>query len=114
MIAASSMVLGRPLRGSSSSPAIPWRANRSRHLMTVGRVSPRLRAASEVPAPPAQASTIAARSARPAETVLDRIHVVRVERSSSLTVSAADGMRRSSHLCQRTNDARDQLGPTVT
>ena len=82
--------------------------------MTVGRVSPRLRAASEVPAPPAQASTIAARSARPAETVLDRIHVVRVERSSSLTVSAADGMRRSSHLCQRTNDARDQLGPTVT
>jgi hypothetical protein len=54
----------------------------------------------------AQASTIAARSAWPAGTVLDWIHVVRVERSSSLTASAADGMCPSSHLCQRTNDAR--------
>ncbi len=55
-------------------------------------LTPSLRAASDVPDPYAQASTIAARSAWPAETVLDRIHVVRVERSSSLTVSAADGM----------------------
>jgi hypothetical protein len=39
-IAASSIVLGRPLRGSSSSPAIPCTANRSRHLITVGRDRP--------------------------------------------------------------------------
>ena len=76
---------------------MPCSANRSRHLMTVGRDTPSLRAASDVPAPSAQASTIAARSAWPAGTVLDRVHVVRVARSSSLMVSTVDGMHPSSH-----------------
>jgi len=40
MIAASSMVFGRPGRGSSSSPASPCARNRSRHLIAVGRVEP--------------------------------------------------------------------------
>lgn len=44
-IAASSTVLGRPLRGSSASPGSPNPANRSRHLITVGRETPTCRAA---------------------------------------------------------------------
>ncbi len=84
MMAASSTVLGRPERGSSSSPAMPCSAKRSRHLMTVGRETPSLRAASDVPDPSAQASTMAARSACPADTVLDRVQLVSVTRSSSL------------------------------
>jgi len=97
MMAASSTVLGRPERGSSSSPAMPCAAYRSRHLMIVGRDSPRFRAASDVPDPSAQASTMAARSARPADTVVERVHVVRVTRSSSLIVSMGDCMHPSSH-----------------
>lgn len=62
MIAASSTNFGRPLRGSSSSPAIPCAANRSRHMITVGRDTPNSRAVPEVPAPSATASTIRARS----------------------------------------------------
>ena len=53
---------------------MPCAANRSRHLITVGRETPSLRAASDVPDPSATASTIAARSAWPADTVLDRVH----------------------------------------
>lgn len=51
MIAASSMVFGRPGRGSSSSPASPYARNRSRHLITVGRVEPTAAATELVPAP---------------------------------------------------------------
>jgi hypothetical protein len=43
------MVFGRPLRGSLSSPAIPCAANRSRHLITVGRDALNCRAAADVP-----------------------------------------------------------------
>ncbi len=92
MIAASSIVFGRPGRCSSSRPAIPWAANRSRHLITVGRVTPTNRAAPEVPAPPATASTMRARSTCPAGTVRDRVQEVSVARSSSLIVKAGDGM----------------------
>jgi hypothetical protein len=74
MIAASSMVLGRPDRGSSSRPSVPLTAKRSRHLITVGRDTPTIRAAPEVPAPPATANTIRARSTWPAGIVEDRVH----------------------------------------
>ncbi len=62
MIAESSTVFGRPGRGSSSNPASPCSANRSRHLITVGRDTPTSRAVPEVPLPSATANTIRARS----------------------------------------------------
>ena len=62
MIAESSTTFGRPGRGSSSNPANPNCANRSRHLITVGRETPTSRAVPEVPLPSATASTICARS----------------------------------------------------
>lgn len=88
MIAASSTVLGRPLRSSSSSPAIPLAANRSRHLITVGRDTPASRAAPEVPAPSATANTIRARSTCPAGTVEDRVH------DSNVAILGTDHERR--------------------
>ncbi len=98
MIAASSTVLGRPLRGSSSRAASPWAANRSRHLITVGRLTPIWRAVSDVPAPPATVRMIRARSAWPAVAVVDLVHEISVARSASLRARGEDGMRPSSHL----------------
>jgi hypothetical protein len=92
MIAASSTVLGRPLRTSSSSQAIPLAANRFRHLITVGRDTPKVRAACEVPAPSATANTIRARSTRPADIVDDRVHDSKVSRSAVLISSADNGI----------------------
>lgn len=90
MIAASSMVFGRPGRGSSSSPASPCARNSSRHLITVGRVEPTAAATELVPAPGcAHASTIRARSTYPARIDLDRDHDLNVKRSCSKSSSGA-------------------------
>jgi hypothetical protein len=71
---------------------MPNAANRSRHLITVGRDTPTCRAAPEVPAPSATASTIRARSTRPAGTVEDRVHDSNVTRSSELITNVDDGI----------------------
>jgi hypothetical protein len=91
-IAASSTVFGRPERGSSSRPAIPDSANRSRHLITVGRDSPSWPATAVVPAPAAEANTIRARSTCPADTVEERVHDSRISRSASVISTVDDGM----------------------
>ena len=84
MIAESSTTFGRPLRRSSSSPAIPCAANRSRHLITVGRETPSSLAVPDVPTPSATASTIRARSTCPAGTERDRLNDSNAARSSAL------------------------------
>jgi hypothetical protein len=112
MIAASSMVFGRPGRGSSSSPASPCARNRSRHLITVGRVEPTAAATELVPAPGcAHASTIRARSTYPARIDLERDHDLNVKRSCSESTSGAGcngAMHPSSRPpdCKATNDAQ--------
>ena len=92
MIAASSTVVGRPDRSSSANPAKPCATNQSRHLITVGRETPTYQATVDVPAPPATANTIRARSARPADSVRDLVHDANVVRSSSLGSSTGDGI----------------------
>src|SRR3954468_349051 len=105
MIAASSILLGRPLRGWSSRPASPCTAKRSRHLITVGRETPSIRAVAEVPAPSAIANTIRARSQCPAETVEHRVQYSSVARSSSLTSTWDDGIH---HHPTRVNELTPQ------
>jgi hypothetical protein len=94
MIGASSIVLGRPLRGRSVSPPSPSAANRSRHLIAVGRDAPTKRAAPEIPFPVATANTISARSRWPANTVEERLQDSSVRCSSSLIASAGCGHAR--------------------
>ncbi len=108
MIAESSTVFGRPGRGSSSNPANPCSANRSRHLITVGRDTPSSRAVPEVPFPSATANTIRARSTWLARIERDRVHDSNVARSS-----LTDHQRRSVHApfsstntCKSINDAQ--------
>ncbi|GLZ51332.1 hypothetical protein Acsp07_09490 [Actinomycetospora sp. NBRC 106378] len=90
------MVFGRPLRGWSSRPAIPLAANRSRHLITVGRDTSRARAVAVVPEPSATANTILARSTDPAERVDERNQDSNSARSSSLKANpGADPLKIS-------------------
>jgi hypothetical protein len=53
---------GRPLRGRSVRPSTPCWQNRRRHLRTVSRPTPNLRAIAALAAPSAAANTILARS----------------------------------------------------
>ena len=79
--------------------------NLSRHLITVGRETPTIRAVADVPAPSAIASTIRARSRCPAGSVEHRVQYSSIARSSSLRTSWDDGIRHHP-TCQRTNDTR--------
>jgi hypothetical protein len=59
------IVRGRPGRGSSTSPSRRCAANRLRHVITIGRVTPSRAAISVFFNPSAAASTIRERSANP-------------------------------------------------
>jgi hypothetical protein len=83
MIAASSIVFGRPDRSASPSPARPAAAYRSRHWITVGRDTPSRREIDDVPSPSPAANTIFARADTPARTDDDRVQLSSVVRSSS-------------------------------
>jgi hypothetical protein len=93
MIAASSIVFGRPERSSSARPDTPSARKRSRHLITVGRDTPTRRAAADVPSPSATANTIRARSTRLAGRVRERVQQTSSARSSALSTTAGDGIR---------------------
>jgi hypothetical protein len=65
-IATSSICLGRPAFGLSSSPPMPSASYRFRQAITVGFETPTRWTISPVPAPSAAASTILARITSPA------------------------------------------------
>jgi hypothetical protein len=82
------MVRGRPERGSSSSPANPRAAYRSRHPITVGRDTPNLTAIAVFDTPSAANNTIRARCGNPARTDLDRVNRASTSRSPSRSPNA--------------------------
>ena len=103
--------LGPAERGRSARPSTPSTVNRSRHLITVGRDTPSVRAAPDTPVPSATQRTIKARSRAP-PTPSRTSSRPNVARSRSLTASVDEGMpqchapppheqRTSSHLPRR-------------
>ena len=80
---ASDTDLGRPGRGSSTSPSRRAPQNRRRQRATVLRATPRRAAISVFEPPSAAASTIRLRVARPAALVRRRAHEANCSRSSS-------------------------------
>lgn len=73
----------RPERGSSCRPASPLPANRPRHAITVGWLTPTRSAIAVFDNPCPASSTILARCARPAETLDDRVGRSSSTRSAS-------------------------------
>ena len=92
-----SMVRGRPERGSSSSPANPRAAYRSRHPITVGRDTPNLTAIAVFDTPSAANNTIRARCASPARIDDERVHRVSSSRSPSRSPNAGAGRFATPH-----------------
>ena len=80
----SAIVRGRPGRGSSTNPSIRNRANRPRHLVTVGRDTRWRSAISPFVNPPAASSTIRARNANACALVCRRVKDSNNTRSSSV------------------------------
>ena len=87
-------VRGRPGRGSSTNPSNRSAANRARHFVTVGRLTPNRCAISTLLSPRAQANTIRARCANPAAVCRRRAQRSSCSRSLSLSsISTAFGPR---------------------
>jgi hypothetical protein len=92
-----SMVRGRPERGSSSSPASPCAACRSRHPITIGLDTLTVSAIAVFDAPSAASNTIRARCANPGRTELERVSRVSCTRSPSLNPNAGAGRFATPH-----------------
>jgi hypothetical protein len=91
---------GRPERLRSPRPSSPAATYRARQVTTVCRVTPSRAAIAVFDSPPAAASTIRARSAKPAGNDGERVHERNTSRSASGSNNgAADGTRHpSDHL----------------
>ena len=111
---ASSIVRGRPERGSSSSPSSPRSAKRFRHVCTVGRQTPSLAQICALLSPSAAASTMRARVARAWAVFLRRVQRLSSSRScsaNSIVIAAGPAMPMPSVTgCHRTSAPRHAQG----
>ena len=96
---------GRPDRGSSINPSIPFASYRARQAVTVGRDTPTRSAIAVLLAPSAANKMIRARCAKPARIDDDRVHAVNRCRSPDRNERAATRMHNDpKHNRQSTYD----------
>jgi hypothetical protein len=103
-------VWGTPGRGSSCSPSSRRVRNRARHTVTVRRLTPSRAATAVLLPPPAQASTIRARSAKPCAVLRRRDQFFKVRRSSSDSTSGASGDSTDSESVHDRHDVSADRG----